>query len=126
MRRNKKKNRQRNHQQNKALHPAITLNSDNNALQKDNPIKQVATTLAQVTSFSGPIPHPELLAQYDQIIPKGADRILKMAERQSEHRQYLEKWSIVGGTILSYLGVLCAGGISIFVSHLGCQLILKG
>ena len=35
--------------------------------------------------FSGPLPHPRHLAQYDDIIPDGADRVMKMAERSLDH-----------------------------------------
>lgn len=42
------------------------------------------------TSFKGPLPHPSLLEKYNGIIPNGADRITKMAERQSEHRMKME------------------------------------
>lgn len=41
--------------------------------------------------FSGPIPPPHLLDQYNQIVPGAAERILSMAERQSAHRLELEK-----------------------------------
>ena len=39
---------------------------------------------------SGPLPAPEDLAAYNQIIPQGADRIMRMAEQQSAHRMSLE------------------------------------
>jgi len=60
------------------------------------------------------------------MIPDGADRILKMAERQSTHRQYIEKWAVIGGTILSYLGVLCAAGIAFGALFFGSKLIQNG
>jgi len=41
--------------------------------------------------FSGPLPLPALLAEYDKIIPNGADRILVLAEKQQSHRHCLEK-----------------------------------
>lgn len=37
-------------------------------------------------SFSGPIPHPELLQKYDEVKPGFAERIISMAERQLDHR----------------------------------------
>jgi uncharacterized membrane protein len=77
-------------------------------------------------SFSGPIPPPELLSKYGEIIPNGADRILKMAENQSTHRQCIEKWAVIGGTILSYFGVLCAGIIALGTLYFGSQLIREG
>lgn len=33
---------------------------------------------------SGPLPHPELLKGYDEVIKDGAERIMKMAEREQE------------------------------------------
>ena len=41
--------------------------------------------------FAGPIPPPSMMKQYEGTLPGSADRILKMAENQSEHRQSLEK-----------------------------------
>jgi uncharacterized membrane protein len=49
-------------------------------------------------SFSGPIPPPALLERYNEIIPNGAERILAMAEKQSAHREYLEK-RVVDGNV---------------------------
>src|SRR5206468_1881503 len=49
----------------------------------------------QVSMRRGPLPDPGELAAYNQIIPNGADRIMKMAEEQSAHRIGLEK-TVVG------------------------------
>jgi len=125
----KKKNKKRHkkkHQINlphKQAQPNTLDSPDKKALQQDNPLKGI---VAQHSSFSGPIPPPELLAQYDQIIPDGANRLLIMAEKQSNHRQHLEKWAIIGGTILSYFGVACACVIALIVSYYGYQLINHG
>ncbi|MEM6273230.1 MAG: DUF2335 domain-containing protein [Bacteroidota bacterium] len=40
---------------------------------------------------SGPLPSPEHLKAYNEIIPSGAERIMKMTEQQMMHRQELEK-----------------------------------
>jgi uncharacterized membrane protein len=40
---------------------------------------------------SAPLPEPSELAVYNQIIPNGADRIMKMAEAQTVHRIEIEK-----------------------------------
>ena len=55
--------------------------------------KQI-TVKAIHQEFQGPIPPPEILAAYNQIIPGGADRILKQAESETAHRQSLEKKAI--------------------------------
>jgi hypothetical protein len=31
-----------------------------------------------------------------------------MAENQSSHRQCIEKWAVIGGTVLAHVGVACA------------------
>jgi Ca2+/H+ antiporter len=49
-----------------------------------------------------------------------------MAENQSLHRQHLEKWAVIGGTILSYFGVACALIIALFTIYSGSNLIYKG
>ena len=42
------------------------------------------TASAQV--YQGPIPHPSILAGYENVVPGAADRILQMAEREQQHR----------------------------------------
>jgi uncharacterized membrane protein len=50
----------------------------------------VLTAAFQFSLFSGPLPRPEDLAKYEQILIGSADRIIKMAEQQAAHRQALE------------------------------------
>ncbi len=57
---------------------------------------------------SGPIPNPAQLEKYEQIYPGLADRIVKMAEKQADHRQSLEKMVIESNTKDSARGVLFA------------------
>jgi uncharacterized membrane protein len=45
---------------------------------------------------SAPLPLPSELAAYNDIIPQGADRIMKMAEAQSAHRIEIEKNVVFG------------------------------
>lgn len=65
-------------------------------LERNENKQLIAARFSQ--EFSGPIPHPELFAKYEDVLPGSADRILKMAELQSEHRQYLEK-SVIDSNI---------------------------
>jgi uncharacterized membrane protein len=66
------------------------------------PAPQIArsevTAEIRLASFSGPLPPPTLLAQYNDVIPNGADRIMAMAERQSAHRERLEA-RVVDGNV---------------------------
>lgn len=52
-------------------------------------------------AFSGPIPPPEMLAQYNAVLPNGADRIVKMAEDQSAHRRRVESRGQIFGFALA-------------------------
>lgn len=52
----------------------------------------------QAEYFSGPLPHPSLLAKYNEVVPNGAERILAMAEKQSAHRESLEA-TVVNGNL---------------------------
>ena len=83
-----------------------------------------AITIVQQETFAGPIPHPKLIAGYEQILPGSADRFMKMAEQQQVHRMELEKMAIssqlksnergqVFGLILSSL--IIVGAIVLFI-----------
>ena len=52
-------------------------------------LEKISVTISQ--EFTGPIPPPPIMKQYEETLTGSADRILKMAENQSEHRQLLEK-----------------------------------
>lgn len=43
-----------------------------------------------ITHHSGPLPPPSQLAEYEKIIPNGAERIMLMAEKQMNHRIAME------------------------------------
>ena len=43
------------------------------------------------SAFSGPLPPPNILEQYNKVIPSAAERIFQMAEKEGEHRRYIEK-----------------------------------
>ncbi|WP_311945309.1 DUF2335 domain-containing protein [Halomonas piscis] len=40
----------------------------------------------EVSQFSGPLPPPGVMADYDRIVPGAAERILQMAEREQDFR----------------------------------------
>lgn len=78
-----------------------------------------ALTIIQQESFSGPIPHPRIMAGYEQVLPGSANRILKMAERQQEHRFGLESSSINSQLKSNRMGQL-------FGFILSCLVIIAG
>jgi uncharacterized membrane protein len=83
-----------------------------------------ALAVTTATAFSGPIPPPQLLSEYEQTLPGLADRLVAIAERESDHRRALQRRAIR----LSELGLAAgfaiamtalAGGI--FLVHEGSQ-----
>ena len=91
----------------------------------DDRRKKLLTLLSiksHTSIFSSPIPPPEILKGYNEIIPDGADRILKMVERQSEHRISLENNVIIrqqkqsgAGQIMGFVLSLVLIGASVFL-----------
>ena len=87
------------------------------------PLTQIKT---QISAFSGPLPPPNLLAQYNEIIPNGAERILAMAERQSAHRESLESAVVKGNLASQKLGSWFAFVIAMTAILVGGYLIYLG
>jgi hypothetical protein len=78
----------------------------------------------------GPLPPPAELEQIDQIIPSGADRLLRMTEKEQTHRiedakrgQYLG-WSLAAGAVIAASMVsLCRGPWQVSVALLGIPVL---
>ena len=77
-------------------------------------------------SFSGPLPLPSLLAKYNEVIPNGAERIMVMAEKQSEHREQLERRVVDGNVANQTRGSWFAFIIVLVALVEGFYLILQG
>jgi len=56
-----------------------------------NAQQQVAISKIEASAFQGPLPPPQILSHYDQIVPGSAERIISQWECQVRHRQELEK-----------------------------------
>ena len=76
-------------------------------------------------SWEGPLPPPNALQQYEEIVPGAAARILDMAERQSNHRIQLEKTVIVGDSRRSNMGLIFAFLLSAAIIGVGAYLIMN-
>ncbi|MBD3270668.1 DUF2335 domain-containing protein [Candidatus Peregrinibacteria bacterium] len=86
--------------------------------------KDQRSITAVAASFSGPLPPPSILHGYENIQPGFAERIIKMAESQAEHRQGLEK-SVVNSNIENERkGMWFAFILTIVLMGLGFYLII--
>ena len=52
----------------------------------ENPKKHNSIRAVEFAHYSGPIPPPRLLQDYENIVPGLADRIMTLTEKQSSHR----------------------------------------
>lgn len=75
-------------------------------------------TRFQGTVFEGPLPPPEILIRYNDAVPDAAERILRMAERNQEHRQRLEAVVIPAKVRSESRGQLI--GLTLALAVIGC------
>ena len=83
-------------------------------------------------SYSGPLPAPEDFAEYEKILPGSTDRILKMAEKQVDHRISSDNKIIYNtyrqsgrGPILGAILVVMFGVISLILGLTGHDSLAK-
>lgn len=62
-----------------------------NATTTNNQAQNNKQIIHQQTVYSGPIPSPDVIERYDQIVPGAADRIVAMAEAEAHHRRGIEE-----------------------------------
>lgn len=88
-------------------------------------------------SFSGPLPPPEILRKFDEVVPGAAERIIKMAEEQSAHRRDLEKkviesdvnrskWGQILGFAIAITGLAASALIAIYGNAIAGSIIGVG
>src|SRR3989338_7839901 len=85
--------------------------SDNSPQPRNNPPTKVVA--AEFSGFSGPIPPPQILQQYNNVVPDAAERIIRMAEKQSDHRMDLERKVVNSNISKSYLGMILGTVIAV-------------
>ena len=56
--------------------------------------KKEVSTMMQLEAFSGPLPSPQMLAEYNTVVPDGAERLLRIFEQQVTHRMELDNKEI--------------------------------
>ncbi len=81
---------------------------------------------AMMRSFSGPLPPPEALERYNQILPGAAERIIAMAESQHSHRLELEKHVITSNVSAQKLGTVLGFIVAMTVVIGGMFLVHEG
>lgn len=88
--------------------------------------KQTQMTVSATQVWSAPMPPPEVLKKYEELIPGAANRILKMTEGQTEHRIQIEKIVIKGDSFRGLLGLIFGFIVSVIALLGGVYIIDKG
>ena len=65
------------------------------------------TQIAVSEQFSGPLPHPKHLREYEGILPGAAERIISMAEKNLEHNRNLAERGLDAEIEDTKRGMLC-------------------
>lgn len=97
----------------------------NNDLEPEEKTRAVVQIIKQ-ESFSGPIPPPQILKGYNDLVPDAAERILRMAEKQSEHRMELERKVIAEQQRQSARGQKIAAVLSVLLIVAAVYAIYEG
>lgn len=78
----------------------------------------------QATMYSGPVPPPDMLRDYDAIEPGRGARLMNLIEDQARHRMFLEKKVISADVWRSWAGLAC--GFVIALAFLGAGVHVIG
>jgi uncharacterized membrane protein len=76
--------------------------------------------------YRGPLPPPEMLRGYDEIVPGAAERILTQFERQSEHRREIERKMVSNIARREMGSILVAALLIVAVTFLGYHMVSQG
>lgn len=84
------------------------------------------TSVQQLEIHQSPLPQPELIEQYERILPGSAERLMRLVEQEAEHRRALEKRQLASQVIETHLGQWMAFLIGIFTIGAGAYTSLHG
>lgn len=87
---------------------------------------RIVTAQVVMRHHCGPLPSPEDIAAYNAHITDGADRIMAMAEKQSDHRRHLERTIVESQATQNSRGQLFGFLIGVFGIAAGSLLTYCG
>ena len=105
------------HQGSPSTQPAIAQATDAGHLLDISLIEAV---------WDGPLPPPNVLRAYEEIVPGSAQRIMEMAEQEQEHSRNMVSTVVVGDSRRAYLGLIAGFIISVLGIGGGIYLIATG
>lgn len=101
--------------------------------KRDNKAQPAATAPASANAqhvvavgWEGPLPPPRTLAQFNEVIPDGAERIMAMAEKEQAHRHAMDAWIGIGGRAVGAVLLISCLGAAIWSVYLGANWKVTG
>ena len=98
-------------------------------IQPQNAPKAIVAQVKASAIFTGPLPPPQILAQYEQITPGFANRVMTFAEEQQRHRIELESQVIPEtintskrGQVFAFIIALVALGVMAYCASKGMEI----
>ena len=79
-----------------------------------------------ISQHEGPLPPPETLEKYEQVLTGLAERIVKMSENSLEHTQKIQLMQIRHTTLTNWFGILVAAGVAVAVLVVAVMLLSMG
>lgn len=67
----------------------------------------------ELSSYSGPLPHPDILRGFEEVLPGSAKRIFTQFEEQPAHRRSMEAKVISSGAFSQRMGTISASLIGL-------------
>lgn len=104
--------------------PLTTLGSDVPASRPGTIVRM--SREVSYSSYSGPVPPPELLLAYDELDPGRGGKILQLAEDQTRHRMRLEDRVITSDIVRSWAGLVLGFVFGLLILAAGSALIYGG
>ena len=90
------------------------------------PAEASRQTSLELRYHVGPLPDPETLARYNEVIPNGADRIMRLAEGQASHRREMERTIVTGQKKQEERGQLLGFAIGVLFIVAAVVVALRG
>lgn len=85
------------------------------------------------SSFAGPIPPPEVIKGYESVLPGSAERLMKMAEKEQQHRFEIDNLLTKGylslnvrGQILGFMIVIALIVAIVYLTVEGHEYVAGG
>jgi uncharacterized membrane protein len=106
------------------------LNSTNLTRVQRSQLLDKVVSIVRTEAFTGPLPHPSHLEHYGQVIPNGADRIMKMAELSlssnvevRQKGQWYDQVYRVLGMVLGFVALMVMIGAAVVAGIYGYNVL---